>query len=147
MQVISQSCKWIWMEFGMLLRLYGLISLMFFLSRPVTVNIQRRESNLSDFVHTNKHNNNVGVHADIDGPIPFTLVVMIDTTELYSLRKWKLLCSLFSQISQSNRMKFGMLPWPVGLFKLIFFFYPYEYYIDLSSESCSSALPSCVVKL
>ena len=46
--IISQSYEWIWLEFGMLLRLVCLINPMLIWSH--LINIQRRESKLGDFV-------------------------------------------------------------------------------------------------
>ena len=50
MQESKNACasnQWVWMEFGILLRLVGQISLILFSD---LMNIQGRESNLGDFV-------------------------------------------------------------------------------------------------
>ena len=87
---------------------------------------------------------NSGLHFAIYKQISFKVGWMIDTTKLFSLiavwmtltiirnhncvKKAEISSFIFSQISQSVWMKFGKLPLPVNLLKLILFF-PRDYHL------------------
>ena len=77
MPMILQSSQLIWMEFGILLKLVGLIDFMSVLS--YVMDIRRRQPYLCDFI---KKNFITCLHLDIYGSVSFKLGVMIETTEL-----------------------------------------------------------------
>ena len=97
--IVSQSWEWIWIEFGMLLRLVGLVNLVLILAGPIS--FQWRESN--DFVQKkntnkkkknppktqtskqNKKHFNVGMHSYIYRLISLKLGMLMNTTKLYTL--------------------------------------------------------------
>ena len=66
------------MGFGVLLRLDGVIILIFLLFHPF--NVQGREPYLCDFVKKI----NTDFYSDIYGPISFSLGIMAETTELFT---------------------------------------------------------------
>ena len=75
MLVISQSCQSIWMEFGILWRLVGIMNVILNLSRPF--------NNQGNYFVT--ENFNIGLYLDIQRPISFKLGTMIEITKLYIL--------------------------------------------------------------
>ena len=129
--LISQSCEWIWRIFTMLWRLVCLMNLVLIWSRqgigqPLWLRLKNKHA------HTHKH---VGLHSNINTPISFKFGVMIDTTKLYRLipvwmtltfilghslyEKVEISALLSLQTSEWIWMKFDVVPWPLGLSKLM----------------------------
>ena len=73
--IISQSFQTICMEFGILLRLVGVMNVILF-------NIQERESYFCDFVIKKPPTFSVDFYSDIYWPISFKLGVLIENTKL-----------------------------------------------------------------
>ena len=76
--VFSQSCKWIWSDFGLMLRLVGLMKLILC---PVW-SIFKGE-NTAEMIWWKEVN--VGLYSDMYRLISFKFGMMIDTTKLYRL--------------------------------------------------------------
>ena len=133
------------MEFGMLLKLVSVMNLMFILSSPIIC--KEENPTLDYFIQKTKTKNNPSTLDCIwtftdqflsnwvwwSTPLKCTVWCQFELLKLSSkvivIGEMETFVFIFSGISWLIAVKFYVLPWPVGLFKLVLIFDSHDEYL------------------